>query len=77
MRIINIFEAKTRLSELLERVQRGEEIVIGKHGEPIAVIISIKRRRKKRKLGRLKGEYSMSKDFDAPIPPSFFTSKAE
>jgi prevent-host-death family protein len=69
MSIINVFEAKTTLSQLLNRVSKGEEIIIGKHGEPIAVLIPYKKKTTKRKLGGAKGGFKMAEDFDEYIEP--------
>ena len=76
MELINVFEAKTRLSEILDRVLKGEEIVLGRYGKPIAVLIPYVNKQKKRRLGALKGKYRMSDDFDAPLPMDFFTRGA-
>ena len=58
-------EAKTHLARLLERVSRGEDIVISKDGHPIAKLIAVLPRQ--RKPGRLKGRIRIGKDFDAPL----------
>jgi prevent-host-death family protein len=42
--VIGAYEAKTRLSELLERVSKGEEITITRHGSPVARLVPVKRR---------------------------------
>jgi prevent-host-death family protein len=47
MESVGLFEAKTHLSALLERVARGEEITITKHGNPIARLVPMEPRRKK------------------------------
>lgn len=72
MTIINVFEAKTRLSQLLARVKNGEEIIIGKNGEPVAVLVPYKRKGSKRKLGGLKKGYWMSENFNDPLPLELF-----
>ena len=64
--MVNVHEAKTHLSRLLERVARGEEIVIAKAGHPVAKLIAIAPR--ERQPGRLKGRIRIGKDFDAPLP---------
>jgi prevent-host-death family protein len=66
MDMVNVHEAKTHLSRLLDRVSRGEEIVIAKDGHPIAKLIAVSPR--ERKPGRLKGRIRVGKDFDAPLP---------
>jgi prevent-host-death family protein len=56
MQQINVFEAKTHLSKLLERVESGEEIIIARGGKPIARLISYQESNPApRKPGRLKG----------------------
>jgi prevent-host-death family protein len=66
MDIVNVHEAKTHLSRLLERVSGGEEIIIAKNGQPIAKLVAVSLQR--RKPGRLKGRIRIGKDFDAPLP---------
>jgi prevent-host-death family protein len=69
MRSINIHEAKTHLSRLVDEVSAGEEIVIAKAGKPLARLIPFQRRPSRRKLGALAGRFSVPDDFDAPLPP--------
>jgi prevent-host-death family protein len=61
-RIVNVHEAKTHLSKLLQDVERGEEILIGRAGEPIARLSPY--RREKRELGFAKGQIWIADDFD-------------
>ena len=65
---VNIHEAKTHLSRLLERVAMGEEVIIAKAGKPMAKLVPIGSRSKKRTLGTAKGEFSVPDDFNAPLP---------
>jgi len=65
---INIHEAKTHLSRLLERVARGEEVIIAKAGKPVAKLIPIKPAARKFKLGSAKGEFTVPDDFNDPLP---------
>lgn len=67
MQTINIHEAKTHLSRLLEQVAMGEEIVIAKAGKPIARLVPLEAPPKKRQLGLLKGKLNVQDDFDAPL----------
>jgi len=64
MKPINIHEAKTHLSRLVERVQAGEEIVIAKAGRPAARLVPIEEDRKPVKIGGLKPETPVPEDFD-------------
>jgi prevent-host-death family protein len=61
---VNIHEAKTQLSRLLEEVERGERVVIARAGEPIAVLAPYKAAVRKRRLGLFAGEATMHADFD-------------
>jgi prevent-host-death family protein len=63
---LNLYEAKTQLSALVDKAAAGEEIVIAKNGKPMAKLVAL-RERAKRKPGRLKGKIWISKDFDAPM----------
>jgi prevent-host-death family protein len=65
-KVVNIHEAKTHLSRLLERVERGDEVVIARRGKPIARIEPWKG--PARRPGRLKGKLRIAADFDAPLP---------
>ncbi len=67
MQTINIHEAKTHLSRLLEQVAGGEEIVIAKAGKPIARLVPLEAAPKKRQLGLLKGKLKVPDDFDTPL----------
>ena len=64
---LNLYDAKTQLSSLVEMAAAGEEIIIAKNGKPMAKLVAVKDVIK-RKPGRLKGKIWMSKDFDAPMP---------
>lgn len=68
MTTINLYAAKTSLSSLIDRVQAGEEIVITRHGRPVARLVSVRDAKKRpRSLGRLAGRIRMRRDFDAPL----------
>ena len=66
MKSVNIHEAKTHLSRLLELVELGEPVVIARNGRPIARIVPYKA--ETRRPGRLKGKLRIGDDFDAPLP---------
>ncbi|MEE3040263.1 MAG: type II toxin-antitoxin system Phd/YefM family antitoxin [Candidatus Latescibacterota bacterium] len=68
MEIINVHEAKTHLSRLLQRVEAGEEIVIGRAGQPAARLVPYEPKREKRRGGQWKGKVWISPDFDSPDP---------
>jgi prevent-host-death family protein len=63
---VNIHEAKTHLSRLLEKVQQGEEVVIAKAGKPIAKLVKIEAE-SKRVLGSGIGTIEFTPGWDAPL----------
>jgi prevent-host-death family protein len=65
---VNIHDAKTHLSRLLERVRNGEEVVIAKAGKPVARLVAIQERPAHRIPGMDKGKVIIHPDFDDPIP---------
>ena len=67
MDTVNIHQAKTQLSRLIERVCAGEEIIIARSGKPVARLAPLEPRRPRR-LGLLKGKIWVAKDFNAPLP---------
>jgi prevent-host-death family protein len=67
-RAINVHEAKTHLSKLLERVEAGEEITLARAGRPIARLVPIVRSNEPRRPGLLKGKIWLAPDFDDPLP---------
>ena len=68
MKTVNLYEAKTRLSRLVEEAAKGEEIVIAKAGRPLARLVPMGRSTKPRKPGAWKGRVVIAPDFDAPLP---------
>jgi prevent-host-death family protein len=72
---VSLYEAKTRLSELVEQAAAGREIVIAKSGKPKARLVPLApkdtRRRRRPGLGKGRGIW-IAPDFDAPLPPELF-----
>jgi prevent-host-death family protein len=66
-RILNLYEAKSRLSSLVEEAAAGTEIVIAKFGVPRARLVPLKPR-VRRRPGGSKGKIWIAPDFDAPLP---------
>jgi prevent-host-death family protein len=62
---VNIHEAKTHLSRLLERVEAGEELVIARAGRPIARLVPFRPRTAPREPGIWRGSISLATDFDS------------
>ena len=72
---VNIHEAKTHLSKLLERVALGEEVVIAKAGTPVAKLVPIGSKKREFRFGSAKGEFVVPDDFnesDAEIEELFY-----
>lgn len=65
---VNIHEAKTNFSKLVDAVMHGDEIIIAKAGKPAAKLVPISSEKPKRKPGALKGKIKIAADFDAPLP---------
>lgn len=74
MRQVNIHEAKTHLSRLVEEAADGEEIIIAKAGKPVARLVGIDVERAPRTPGLLKGKIWIADDFDAPLPEEILDS---
>lgn len=64
---VNIHDAKTRLSELIAAVERGEEVVIARANQPVVRLMSLSLPTKKRTLGGFQGKVWVAPDFDAPL----------
>jgi len=66
---INIHEAKTHFSKLVEKAERGEEIIIARGGKPVAKLVSLGPQKAQRQSGTAKADaVYVSDDFDAPLP---------
>ena len=65
---VNIHEAKTHFSKILNRVIMGEEVVIAKAGRPVARLCPYESGVRKRVGGRDRGMFRVPADFDAPLP---------
>ena len=68
MRKVNIYEAKTHLSQLVEAAAAGEEIVIARAGKPLARLVPLRDGKAPRTPGCLAGRFRVAADFDAPLP---------
>lgn len=66
---VNVHEAKTQLSRLLQRVEQGEEIVIARGGKPVAKLVAFVEDGKRRFPGSMRGKIVIADDFDEPLPP--------
>lgn len=72
---INIYEAKTRLSQLVEQAEKGDEIIIARAGRPVARLVAFRKPAVARKPGRLKGRIRIGRNFDRPLPAGLFEGK--
>jgi prevent-host-death family protein len=68
MQTVNIYEAKTQLSKLVDLASSGTDIVIARAGKPAARLTSLKPEKRVYKLGLLEGKGWIADDFDAPLP---------
>ena len=68
MDTVNLYDATTNLSSLVDRAAAGEEIVIAKSGCPMARLVPLERRPSPRPLGLLAGQVRVGPDFDDPLP---------
>lgn len=65
---VNVYEAKTHLSQLIDKAAAGEEIVIARNGRPVAKLVPITAGMEPRKLGSMRGLIHVPDDFDDPDP---------
>jgi prevent-host-death family protein len=73
MTIINVAEAKERLSELVRRAARGEEFVISRNGQPQARLVPLPAKQA-RVPGKGAGQWVVSEDFNEPLPVDLLAS---
>jgi prevent-host-death family protein len=74
MKPVNIHQAKTELSKLVERAEAGEEVIIARAGRPAAKLVPLTRVRGRRRLGLLDGKFKIPDDFNEPLPESVLRS---
>ena len=68
MDTVTIHAAKTTLSQLIARVEAGEEIVLARGKEPVAKLVPFRPKQKGRKFGAYKGAMSVGREFFEPLP---------
>jgi len=68
METVQLHAAKARLSELVDRAQAGEEVVISRHGKAVARLVSYQPKRARRRLGLLRGKIKFRRGWDDPLP---------
>jgi prevent-host-death family protein len=68
MSITTIHDAKTNLSRLIERAERGEEIIIARGKKPVVKLVPVEDAPKVRRIGLWKGEFEVPDSFFDPLP---------
>lgn len=68
MESVNICDAKTRWSQLIDRAAAGEDVVVSRNGKPLVRITQLADAPRRIKFGVLKGKLRVGADFDAPLP---------
>ena len=68
MKTVTLYDAKTRLSELVDKAASGEDVAISRIGKPLVRITRLESSRRRVKFGLLKGKLTVPADFDAPLP---------
>jgi prevent-host-death family protein len=68
MDTVNVYDAKTHLSQLLDKAAAGEDVVVCRNGKPVARITRLESGKRPIKFGVLKGKLRVADDFDAPLP---------
>lgn len=68
VRSINIYQAKTHLSKLVDQAAAGEDVLISRAGKPVARLTALREAKRPVRFGLLKGRVKLSRDFDAPLP---------
>lgn len=68
MPTVNIYQAKTQLSKLVDMASSGTDVVIARNGKPAARLTSLNEKNRLTGLGALKGKGWIAEDFDAPLP---------
>lgn len=74
METVNIYEAKTHLSQLVDRAAAGEDVVVSRNGKPLVRITRLGAPKRLVTFGLLKGKLKVLADFDAPLPEGVLAS---
>jgi len=64
---VNIYEAKTRLSQLVDKAAAGEDVVVSRNGKPLVRITALVGEKRPVNFGVLRGKVKIARDFDAPL----------
>ncbi len=71
---VNIHQAKTQLSRLVELAASGEEVIIARAGKPVARLVPYAPKGAARRPGELRGKMRIKKNFDQPLPKEMLAS---
>jgi prevent-host-death family protein len=71
METVNIRDAKSRLAQLVDKAEAGEDVVVSRDGKPVARITRLAGAKRSIRFGVLQGKVVVAADFDAPLPQSF------
>ena len=71
---VNIYEAKTKLSQLVDKAASGEDVVVSRNGKPLVRITRLVPGRRRITFGLLKGRIRVARDFDEPLPDDVLAS---
>jgi len=74
MEYVNIHEAKTHFSRLINQALKGDEVIIAKSGVPLIKLIPYEKPKSVRKGGQLKGMLIIEDTFDDPLPDEYLKS---
>lgn len=67
METVNIYDAKTPFSQLVEKAASGEDVIVTRNGKPLVRITRLKETKRRVRFGVLKGKVTVRDDFDAPL----------
>jgi len=73
MTVVNIYDAKTQLSKLVDEAAAGNDVVIARGGKPVARLTRLDIPKRKLRFGVLKGKIKISDDFDSALPDDLLT----
>ena len=68
METVNLCDAKTRLSQVVDKAAAGEDVVVSRNGKPLVRITQLQVAKRRIQYGVLEGKMSIAADFDAPLP---------
>ena len=67
MGVVDIYDAKTRLPQLVDRAAAGEDVIVSRDGKPLVRITQLAAQKRRTRFGVLKGKVTIAPDFDAPL----------